>query len=36
MGIDAINSTERGFDIVWDRIMLDFLWKFYKSWYTPC
>jgi hypothetical protein len=30
MGIVAINSTERGFDIVWDKIMLDFLWKFYK------
>jgi hypothetical protein len=30
MGIVAINSTERGFDIVWDKIMIDFLWKFYK------
>jgi len=30
MGIVAINSTERGFDIVWDKIMLDFLWNFYK------
>ena len=30
MGIDAINNTERGFDIVWDKIMIDFLWKFYK------
>ncbi len=30
MGIVAINSTEKGFDIVWDKIMLDFLWKFYK------
>jgi len=30
MGIVAVNSTERGFDIVWDKIMLDFLWKFYK------
>ena len=27
MGIVAINSTERGFDIVWDKIMFDFLCK---------
>ena len=30
MGIIAINSTERRFDIVWDKIMFDFLWKYYK------
>ncbi len=30
MGIVAINSTERGFDIVWDKIMFNFLWKYYK------
>jgi len=30
ISIVAINSTERGFDIVWDKIMFGFLWKFYK------
>ena len=30
MGIVAINSATRGFDIVWDKIMFDFLWKLYK------
>ncbi len=30
MGIVAINCTESRFDIVWDKVMFDFLWKFYK------
>ena len=30
MDIVAINSTEIRFDIVWDKIMFGFLWKFYK------
>jgi len=30
MGIIAINSVTRVFDIVWDKVMFDFLWKYYK------
>ena len=30
LGIVAINNTERGFDNIWYKIMIDFLWKFYK------
>ncbi len=31
MGLVAINSIDKGFDIVWDKIMFDFLWKCFED-----
>ena len=31
MGTNALNSIVRGFDIVWDRLMFTFVWKYFKD-----
>jgi hypothetical protein len=31
MGLVAINNIDCKFDIIWDKIMFDFLWKYFKD-----
>lgn len=31
MGLVAINNIDYGFDIIWDKIMFNFLWKYFKD-----
>ncbi len=31
MGLAAINNIDYGFDIIWDKIMFNFLWKYFKD-----
>ncbi len=30
-GLVAINNIDYGFDIIWDKIMLNFVWKYFKD-----
>ena len=31
MGLVAINNIDYGFDIIWDKVMFNFLWKYFKD-----
>ncbi len=31
MGLIAINSAILGFDIVWDKVWFNFIWKYFKE-----
>ncbi|MBA3977215.1 MAG: hypothetical protein H0X50_03330 [Nitrosopumilus sp.] len=31
MGLVAINSIDHGFDILWDKVMFNFLWRYFKD-----